>query len=98
MMNNTVNVAIQVLPESTKKGKYELVDEAIKVIAASGFNYKVCPFETVVECTLDEALALVEEIHIACGLAGAEKMLTYLKIQVDFNSSVAIKDKMEKYE
>lgn len=94
---NKINVAIQVLPEADGKVKYELVDEAIAAIKQTGLNYQVCPFETVVECGYDELSGLLESIHTACWKAGTEKMLTNLKIQVDFGSDVAIDDKMEKY-
>ncbi len=98
MNEKTINIAIQVLPQSSKKESYDLVDDAIKVIENSGFNYKVCPFETVVECTLKQGLKLVEDIHKACGDAGTEKMMTYIKIQSNYSEDVTILDKMEKYE
>ncbi len=95
--SNKINVAIQVLPEANGRLKYTLVDEAIQAIAESGFRYQVCPFETVVECTFEQLSRLLENIHIACKKAGTEKMLTNLKIQVNFENDVTIEDKMEKY-
>jgi uncharacterized protein YqgV (UPF0045/DUF77 family) len=92
-----INVAIQVLPEADGKIKYELVDKAIEAIQSTGFNYQVCPFETVVECTFEELTGLLEKVHEACNNAGTERMLTNLKIQVDFHENVTIGDKMEKY-
>ena len=94
---NKINVAIQVLPEAEGKVKYELVDEAIEAIQATGFKYQVCPFETVVECNFEEIPKLLESIHEACSKAGTEKMLTNMKIQVNFTDDVTIEDKMEKY-
>jgi len=94
----TINVAIQVLPEADGKIKYSLVDEAIEAIRKTGLKYRVCPFETVVECAYDEMPALLEIIHEACQKAGTQKMLTNLKIQVDFQNGVTIEDKMEKYD
>jgi len=94
---NNINVAIQVLPEADGKVKYELVDEAIKAIENSGFRYQVCPFETVVECSYDDLPGLMEKIHEACKNAGTERMITNMKVQVNFNNNVAIEDKMEKY-
>ena len=94
---NKINVAIQVLPEADGKIKYELVDKAIEAIQESGFRYQVCPFETVIECNFEELAALIEMVHKACKNAGTEKMLTNIKIQVDFNQEVSIEDKMEKY-
>lgn len=92
-----INVAVQVLPETDGKIKYELVDKAIEAIQKTGFDYQVCPFETVVECTFDELPGLLETVHEACRIAGTARMLTNLKIQVDFHKPVTIDDKMEKY-
>lgn len=92
-----INVAIQVLPEANGKLKYSLVDVAIAAIRDSGHRYQVCPFETVVECTYNDLPELLNKIHGECQKAGTEKMLTNLKIQVDFASDVTIEDKMEKY-
>lgn len=94
---NKINVAIQVLPEADGKIKYELVDKAIEAIQTSGFKYQVCPFETVVECKYEELAGLMESIHLACQVAGTEKMLMNLKVQSNFNNNVTIEDKMEKY-
>lgn len=93
-----INVAIQVLPEAEGKVKYSLVDAAIEAIKETGFKYRVCPFETVVECSYDELPEFLEKVHETCQNAGAERMLTNLKIQVDFESGVTIEDKMEKYD
>ncbi|MFW6277077.1 MAG: thiamine-binding protein [Prolixibacteraceae bacterium] len=94
---NKINVAVQVLPEAGEKIKYELVDAAIEAIKQTGLKHQVCPFETVVECNYDELSMLLESVHTACRKAGTEKMLTNLKIQVNFTEDVAIEDKMEKY-
>ncbi|WP_347838176.1 thiamine-binding protein [uncultured Draconibacterium sp.] len=94
---NKINMAIQVLPEAEGKDKYALVDKAIEAIEKSGFRYKVCPFETVVECSYNEFPALMESIHQACAKAGAQKMLSNIKLQVNFETDVTIEDKMEKY-
>ncbi len=94
---NKINVAIQVLPEADGKVKYELVDKAIETIQKSGYRYQVCPFETVVECAFNELPALLESIHAACDDAGTQRMITNMKLQVNFENDVAIEDKMEKY-
>jgi uncharacterized protein YqgV (UPF0045/DUF77 family) len=96
-MTNKINVAIQVLPQAGGTLSYELVDKAIEAIKETGFTYEVCPFETVVECSYNELPGLLEKIHTATRAAGASRMLTNLKIQVDFENPVTIDDKMEKY-
>lgn len=94
---NKINVAIQVLPEADGKVKYDLVDKAIKAIDQTGLKYEVCPFETVVECGYDELAGLLEKVHTSCWQAGTEKMLTNLKIEVNFSDDVTIDDKVGKY-
>ncbi|HNX55634.1 MAG TPA: MTH1187 family thiamine-binding protein [Prolixibacteraceae bacterium] len=96
-MKNQINLAIQVLPRSKDKGTYELVDVAIELIQKSGLNYQVCPFETVIEGPYDEVISLVKEIHEAVYAAGADEMITNLKIQTRKNQDVFIDDKMNKY-
>jgi uncharacterized protein YqgV (UPF0045/DUF77 family) len=96
-MNNIVNVAIQVLPVSKTIHPYNIVDKAIEIIHNSGLNYKVCPFETVVEGKLEEILQLVAKIQEECYTVGAESMMMYIKIQSSANKDVLIEDKMKKY-
>jgi uncharacterized protein (TIGR00106 family) len=96
-MTKTVNIALQVLPTSTTVHPYLLVDKAIEVIEKSGLRYKVTPFETVMEGSYDEIMKVVKLAQEACYEAGAETMMTYIKIQSS-RKDVSIDDKMEKYE
>jgi len=96
-MEKTVNIALQILPSSKSIHPYLLVDKAIEVIAASGLRYKVTPFETVMEGSYDEIMNVVKLAQEACYKAGAESLMTYVKIQSSQND-VSIDDKMEKYE
>lgn len=98
MKNKQINLAIQVLPAGGKKHPYAVVDEAIKVIAESGYKYKVCPFETVIEASYQDAIALIEKIQDACYQAGAESLICNLKIQSHSSNQIEIADKMAKYE
>lgn len=93
-----VNVAIQVLPTSKSKETYDMVDDAIAVIQQSGLKYRVTPFETVVEGTYAQVMALVEQVQAACFSNGAEKLLCNLKIQSNNTGNVSIEDKIGKYE
>jgi len=97
-MKNSVNVAIQVLPQSAIKKAYDLVDIAIEVIKNSGLKYRVCPFETVVEGPYDKIMQTVEEMQQKCFENGAEELLVYLKIQNRNNADVTIDEKMHKYD
>ncbi len=96
-MNNQINLAIQILPRAASIGTYELVDVAIAIIQKSGLNYQVCPFETVIEGQYDEIMKLVKDIHEAVYHAGADEIITNIKIQTRKNQDVYIDDKMNKY-
>ncbi len=97
-MDKTINLALQVLPQADGKHSYDLVDDAIAVIEASGLPYKVCPFETVIEGKYDEVMALVKRVHEVLEKNGTKKLMTYIKIQTVFQEDVTISDKMAKYE
>lgn len=96
-MDKNVNIALQILPTSKTIHPYTLVDKAIEVIAASGLRYKVTPFETVMEGTYDNIMAVIKKAQKACYEAGADSLMTYVKIQTS-RQDVSIDDKMEKYE
>ncbi|MEI6554685.1 MAG: thiamine-binding protein [Paludibacter sp.] len=96
-MQNKVNIALQILPSSKTIHPYQIVDKAIEVIAASGLRYKVTPFETVMEGSYDEIMNVVKLAQEACYKAGADSLMTYVKIQTSMKD-VSIDDKMEKYE
>ncbi len=96
-MNTKVNMAIQVLPLKNGEISYSVVDKAIDIIKKTGFEYRVCPFETVVEGEFKELLKLVEKIHYECYKDGASSMLCYLKIETSAGNEVKINDKIGKY-
>jgi uncharacterized protein YqgV (UPF0045/DUF77 family) len=96
-MEKTVNIALQILPTSKTIHPYLLVDKAIEVIASSGLRYKVTPFETVMEGSYEAIMNVVKLAQEACYNAGAENLMTYIKIQSS-TKDVSIDDKMEKYE
>jgi len=96
-MDKIVNIALQVLPTSKTIHPYAIVDKAIEVIANSGLRYKVCPFETVLEGAYEDIMKVVKQAQEACYEAGADSLMTYIKIQSS-KGDVSIDDKMEKYE
>jgi uncharacterized protein (TIGR00106 family) len=98
MLTQKVNLALQVLPQSSSLHPYAIVDKAIEVIQKSGLRYRVCPFETVIEGTWSEVMKVVEEVHAVCYENGTDRMMTYIKIQTAKNEDVTIDDKMEKYD
>ncbi len=97
-MPHKVNIALQVLPSSTTKHPYAIVDKAIEIIQNSGLKYRVCPFETVIEGDYDQIMELIKRIQLECISYGAEKLLTYVKIEMNRDSDVKIEDKTGKYD
>ena len=93
-----VNIALQVLPSSTSKHPYTIVDKAIELIQGSGLKYRVCPFETVIEGEYDQIMDLIRKIQLECMDYGAEKLLTYLKIEISRDKDVTIEEKTGKYD
>jgi uncharacterized protein (TIGR00106 family) len=90
----TVNVAIQVLPLADHP--YPLVDRAIQVIAQSGVHYEVGAMETVMEGELDRLLEIAKASHLACMEAGAERVVTVIKI-ADAAAGTTIDEKLAEY-
>lgn len=96
--NRTVNVAVQVLPfvRDADRDVYRIVDHAISKIDSSGVAYEVGPLETVLEGTLDKVLEVAKAAHLACFEAGAEEVITMIKI-ADRRTGVSMREKTEKY-
>jgi uncharacterized protein (TIGR00106 family) len=92
--NRTVNVAVQVLPLA--EDVYPIVDHAIAAIDATGVAYEVGPMETVMEGPLDALLAAAKAAHLACFEAGAEKVVTIIKIG-DAVGGTTMEEKVGKY-
>jgi uncharacterized protein (TIGR00106 family) len=92
--NRIVNIGIQVLP--LVDDLYPVVDQAIEVIASSGVKYEVGPMETVMEGPLDQLLAVAKAAHLACFEAGAEKVITIIKI-ADQTCGTSMDEKVAKY-
>ena len=76
----TINAAIQLLPLDLSGDKYELIDKAIALIKESKLNYKVCPFETVVEGESDAVYALIQKLQKSTLQNGCSEMLINIKI------------------
>ncbi len=91
---HTVTVAVQVLPLTPDA--YAVVDRAIEVIARSGVKYEVGPMETTMEGDLDQLLAVAKSAHRVCLAAGAERVVTIIKIGDSIGGST-IADKVGKY-
>lgn len=91
-----INAAIQLLPIGAKENKYELIDKAIALIQKSGLNYKVCPFETVVEGSNDKVYGLIREIQEETLKNNCSELLINIKIHAA-TRDLSFEEKLEKY-
>lgn len=95
MSDFVINAAIQLLPIDTAQKRWDVVDKAIQLIEQSGLNYKVCPFETVVEGKGVDVFKLIDSIRVI-GLQNASEILINIKIH-SANRDVFFEEKLEKY-
>lgn len=91
-----INAAIQLLPLGAKENKYVLIDKAIALIQNSGLNYKVCPFETVVEGPSDSVYALIHAIQKETLANNCDELLINIKIHAA-TRNLSFSEKLEKY-
>jgi uncharacterized protein YqgV (UPF0045/DUF77 family) len=96
MQNLSINLAIQLLPINTTVNVIELIDKAIEIIKASNLNYKVCPFETVVEGTYEQLFLLVNQIRLATLQNGCSELIINIKLHAA-NTNLFFEDKLQKY-
>jgi len=91
-----INAAIQLLPLVNSANKYELIDKAIALIHNSGLNYKVCPFETVVEGSSENVYNLIRKLQEETLKQGCDELLINIKIHAA-NRNLSFSEKLEKY-
>lgn len=91
-----INVSFQVIPLVPGGDVYAVVDRAIEVVQRSGVKYEVGPMETTMEGELNELLEIVKEAQQACVEAGAERVVTYIKIDY-VPGGVTMAEKVAKY-
>ena len=91
-----INAAIQLLPIGAKADKYLLIDKAISAIKESGLNYKVCPFETVVEGESEAVYALIHKIQTQTLGEHCNELLINIKIHAA-TRNLSFSEKLEKY-
>ncbi len=87
---------ITVVPEGVEDS-YAAVDEVIGVIAASGLPYEVGAMSTAVEGNLDELFDLARAVHSKAFEAGAQTVLTTLRIHDSRARTPTIADKVAKH-
>ncbi len=75
-------IEIQVVPKPSgnEESRYYFVERALDVIKASGIRYEVGALGTTLEGEPDELWQVLRAIHRAPLDAGADSILTYIKI------------------
>ncbi len=68
-------------PAGTPDNPYRHIDAAIGVVQDSGLNYEVGALGTTVEGEPDEIWPLLRQAHEACLNAGAEGLVTVIKVE-----------------
>ncbi|MGE5453897.1 MAG: MTH1187 family thiamine-binding protein [Methylocystaceae bacterium] len=90
------NLSLKIIPMVAKEQLYPVVDDVIRMIAASGLKYVVGPCETSVEGDIDQLLALVKKAQEVCLSQGAERVISM--ITLDYSpDGVSMDEKMAPY-
>ena len=95
-MNNTVHVAIQIVPVS-KQHPYPIIDKAIEIIDQSGVEYRVGAMETVMQGPYDQLMEIAKRAQQACLDAGADEVVVTMKVHAKRSSNVSWEEKLDKH-
>jgi uncharacterized protein YqgV (UPF0045/DUF77 family) len=98
MENYQINAAIQLLPLNASTSKFEVIDRAIAIIAASGLVYTVCPFETVVEGSFEEVVKLITQIKNNALSTDNDEIIINIKLHCHRYKNLFITDKTGAYQ
>ena len=93
MHSHTICASIQILPLATQLHPYRWVDEAIAVIKASGIQYQVNAFDTVLEGTYHQVMQVIEQVNDQLCSQGCEEWITHLQIQIRSQQGVTASEK-----
>lgn len=93
------SAAIQILPMNADNSEViRIVDEAIAFIKSFGLHTVVGPFETTVEGDYDTIMKIISEVTRISLKAGAEEIMTYVKICAKNQGDVlTINEKTQKH-
>ena len=68
-------------PPGTQDDPYRHIEAAIAVVQGSGLTYEVGALGTTVEGEPDDLWPLMRRVHEACLAAGAEGLVTVIKVE-----------------
>lgn len=75
-----IHVHVAPTPMGDEKGKYTCVEGAIRAIERSGLEYEIGALGTTVQGPGDSMWLLMRELHDACFTAGADTVMTHIRI------------------
>ncbi|WP_421888923.1 thiamine-binding protein [Marinoscillum sp.] len=93
MTDHLTTIGLQIIPKSKALHTYDLVDEAIEVIQASGLKHQITPFETVMEGKYEDIMTVCDRAQKAVLAAGAEECLVYFRIHYRKDADVTFEEK-----
>lgn len=93
-MDTIINAGIQVVPLHLADPDYTIVDKAIEAIKATGLDYLVTPFETVVNGTMPQLFELIAKLRAITEEAGADEHLIYTRFHCKKDHDIRFADKL----
>lgn len=99
MNNNTiVSAALQFVPVKGTPEPLAVIDAIIAIIQNSGLVYQVCPFETAVEGTVDQIMALQRNILDSAQNQAGLEFLLYVKFHAAAGENRTLNEKTDKFQ
>jgi uncharacterized protein YqgV (UPF0045/DUF77 family) len=96
-MNTQITAAIQFIPLTDPKTAYREIDEIISIIQSMELNYTVCPFETVIEGTLENILKVITAINEKSKTLSCEQFILNVKFHINKNQNLSLETNIKKY-
>ncbi|MFT4739099.1 MAG: hypothetical protein ACI8QD_002740 [Cyclobacteriaceae bacterium] len=93
MTDKIITLGVQIVPKAKHLDTYTLVDHAIDTIKSSGVPFIITPFETVMEGTYDELMAIAKKAQESVLRAGAYECLVYFRIHYRKDEDVTFEEK-----
>lgn len=75
-----INAGIQIVPINIVDPSYAIINKAIDHISHSGLDYTITPFETVVNGTTEQVLALIAELKQLTENNGANELIINIRM------------------
>lgn len=91
------SMAIQILPRMEKNEMIRVIDKVIEYIKSRDLNIVVCPFETVIEGSLNEIIDILKNSIEIANKEGAKDILAFIKIAYNPLGVMTIDEKISRY-